>query len=129
MLNLNEYLRVQEFYRTALGEGWRGFYEVNDIWGLVYEEFMELNWVIHRIREAEREGTDWSEELRGELIKELADLLYVVLGAAAYFRIPIVEAFHRVHESNMSKLMDEPLMVDGKIQKSSSYIPPELSDL
>lgn len=38
-----------------------------------------------------------------ELLDGLADLLYVVLGTALTFDLPIVAAFHEVHFSNMTK--------------------------
>ena len=39
-----------------------------------------------------------------ELLKELADLVYVTYGYAATYGWDLDEAFRRVHASNMSKL-------------------------
>ena len=67
-----------------------------------------------------------------EMTKELADLLYVTIGFAVTFGLPIVEVFERVHQSNMSKLDDngKPLYrEDGKVMKGPNYQPPELRDL
>ena len=63
-----------------------------------------------------------------QVAKELADLLYVVYGAADTFGIPIDEVFTEVHKSNMSKLVDgKPLLRhDGKIMKGPNYKPPQL---
>ncbi len=36
-------------------------------------------------------------------LKELADVLYVVIGTAVAFDLPIDEAFEEVHSSNMTK--------------------------
>lgn len=61
---------------------------------------------------------------RAKLAKELADLLYVVYGAAAFFEIPIYEVFAEVHASNMSKLGEDGkpiLRPDGKILKGPNY--------
>lgn len=74
-----------------------------------------------------------SSETNVELLKEMADLVYVILGACVEFGWNFDEAFRRVHESNMSKLDPEtgkPIYrADGKVLKSSSYKPADLSDL
>ena len=89
-----------------------------------------------------------------ELLKELTDLEYVLVGATAkgihefpedivgnlyafehlYQAIPAAilnEAFVRVHKSNMSKLTDGKLVKreDGKILKPDSYEPPNMMEL
>ena len=65
------------------------------------------------------------------LTKELADILYVVYGAAVTFGLPLEEVFDRVHTSNLSKLVDgKPLKrEDGKVLKGPNYQPPKLDDL
>jgi predicted HAD superfamily Cof-like phosphohydrolase len=72
------------------------------------------------------------ETVESNLIKELADLLYVVYGTAATFGIDIDTAFNRVHESNMSKLGEDGKPIyreDGKVLKSKNYKPPVMDDL
>ena len=89
-----------------------------------------------------------------ELLKELSDLEYVLVGAHCkgiqefpedivgelyafehlYQAIPqaiLNEAFVRVHKSNMSKLTNGKLVKreDGKILKPDSYEPPDLMEL
>lgn len=67
-----------------------------------------------------------------KLTKELCDLLWVTYQAAAFFGLPIEQAFRRVYESNMSKLGDDGkpvLREDGKILKGSNYKPANLGDL
>jgi hypothetical protein len=66
------------------------------------------------------------------LLKELADLVYVVYGYAATYGLNLDEAFRRVHESNMSKLDDngEPVRrADGKVLKGPNYKEADLSGL
>ena len=67
-----------------------------------------------------------------EILKELCDLVYVCIGFAATYGWSFSTAFNRVHASNMSKLDDSGKPVyreDGKVAKSSRYIPPKLKDL
>ena len=66
------------------------------------------------------------------LIKELADLVYVTYGYAATFGWNLDEAVRRVHASNMSKLDDEGEPIfreDGKVLKGPNYKEPYLEDL
>ena len=62
------------------------------------------------------------------IAKEIADVVYVVVGTAIALGIPFDEVFAAVHESNMSKLDDQGQPYrreDGKILKGPNYIPPE----
>lgn len=84
--------------------------------GLVEEEFVEF------------EGSSSKENL----LKELADLIYVVYGYAATYGLDLDEAVRRVHKSNMSKLGDDGKPIkreDGKVMKSENYEKPYLGDL
>ena len=66
------------------------------------------------------------------LIKELADLVYVTYGYASTFGWNLDEAVRRVHASNMSKLdaQGEPIFrEDGKVLKGPNYKEPYLADL
>lgn len=59
----------------------------------------------------------------------LADLLYVVYGAAHAFGIPIDECFEEVHNSNMSKLGADGKPIyreDGKVLKGPNFYEPDL---
>jgi predicted HAD superfamily Cof-like phosphohydrolase len=63
------------------------------------------------------------------LADAIADLLYVVYGAALTFGIPVLEVFAEVHRSNMTKLDDNGLPVyreDGKVLKGPNFSPPDL---
>ena len=62
----------------------------------------------------------------------LADLLYVVYGAAHAFGIPIDECFEEVHNSNMSKLGADGKPIyreDGKVLKGPNFYEPDLKGI
>lgn len=62
-----------------------------------------------------------------EFAKELADLIYVLVGTATWLDINLEEVFKRVHHSNMGKFGDDAeVRADGKLLKSKSYEPPDL---
>lgn len=66
------------------------------------------------------------------LLKEMADLQYVLSGMAVALGLPLEEAFNRVHQSNMTKLDDDGkpvLREDGKVMKGPNYVPPVFWDL
>ena len=89
-------------------------------------ESMRFKLIIEELHEF-TDATD-----KENLLKEMADLLYVIYGYAATYGLPIDEAFKRVHESNMSKLGDDgkPLYrEDGKVLKGPNYKPADLGDL
>ena len=85
---------------------------------LIVEEFEEF------INAVESEGDE-------NQLKELADLIYVCFQYAVSRGWPLDEAADRIHQSNMSKLVDgKPLRrEDGKILKGPHYEPPFLEDL
>jgi len=88
-------------------------------WKLIREEYYELSDAI-------------DDEPNQNILKELADLVYVVYGYAATFGWDLDEAVRRVHTSNMSKLGDDGkpiLRADGKVLKSDNYQKPSLEDL
>jgi predicted HAD superfamily Cof-like phosphohydrolase len=60
----------------------------------------------------------------------LADLLYVVYGAAETYGIDLQPVFREIHRSNMSK--GDPEVVrrpDGKILKGERYSPPRVAEV
>ena len=64
-----------------------------------------------------------------KLTKELADLMYVTIGTAVTFGLPLEEVFAEVHKSNMSKLGDDGKPIyraDGKVLKGNNYKEPDL---
>ena len=98
---------------------------------LINEEAEELNVEIDSlVAELEKFGHT-TKETRAKMFKELADLQYVVSGMAVALGIPMEEVFERVHQSNMSKLVNgKPLKrADGKFLKGPNYKKPVLDDL
>lgn len=89
-----------------------------------------------RINLIKEEATEFhfavdSEDLV-EVADALADLLYVVYGAALEFGIPINTVFQEVHRSNMSKLDEEGNPIyreDGKVLKGPLYTPPNIKTI
>ena len=75
--------------------------------------------------------TPEDEQSRIHALKELSDLIYVSFQFAAAAGWSLDEALDRVHQSNMSKLVDgKPLKrADGKVLKGPAYEPPYLDDL
>ena len=71
-------------------------------------------------------------ELRDNLLKELADLVFVCYQFAAAYQLDLDEALCRVFQSNMSKLDEQGNVIyraDGKVLKGPNYQPPDLSGL
>jgi len=98
---------------------------------LINEEVSELNVEIDTlIAELSSTGTI-KNETKLKMYKELADLQYVLSGMVVALSVPMEQIFERVHQSNMSKLVDgKPLKrADGKVLKGPNYKKPDLSDL
>ena len=93
---------------------------------LIKEEFEEFSSALDM-------ATDLltNRRAREEALKELADLTYVCFQLAAAAGWELDEALDRVHESNLSKLVDgKPVKrEDGKVLKGPNYHPPVLIDL
>lgn len=56
----------------------------------------------------------------------LADISYVVVGAAVEWGIPLAEVFDEVHRSNMAKV-GGPVRADGKRLKPPGWTPPDVA--
>lgn len=87
-----------------------------------------------RTRLIKEEAKEFLEEYNPvNILKELADLVYVSYGYAVSFGWDLDEAIRRVHISNMTKLdpvTGEPIFrEDGKVLKGENYKPPVLDDL
>ncbi len=114
---------VQDFADAMdqpLGEVWQKDAELETLrWGLISEEYGEV--------------CDASADRNpSNMLKELADLVYVVYGYAATYGWDLDKALRRVHRSNMSKLgLDgKPLKnAAGKVIKGPNYKRPDLTDL
>lgn len=95
------------------------------------EEVKELrDEVLTAVKELE-ETKAVSHQLHVNLLKELGDVMYVASGFAVTFGLPISRAFDRIHESNMSKMVDGKAIKndEGKVMKGPNYRPPILGDL
>jgi predicted HAD superfamily Cof-like phosphohydrolase len=93
----------------------------------VHEAFEELYAVIWKNNNLEA-----FYKAQENMMKELADLIYVCYGFAVVFGWDLSEVFRRVHASNMTKLGEngEPDKDKfGKCIKGPNYIPPVLTDL
>ena len=81
-----------------------------EVWrtSLIVEEFCEL---LDELRTADKV----------KIAKEIADCIYVLIGMAIQFQIPIIKVFDAVQESNMSKEGS----FSGKF-KDLEYLPPNI---
>lgn len=110
--------------------------EAEMIMDCIFEEFMEFNDAAFEYETAIDNGAAWADpdtlsRLRGNLCKEWADLQYVVSQAALFYDIPADASFNRVHNSNMTKVVDGKVIfrADGKILKPETYVAPDMSGL
>jgi predicted HAD superfamily Cof-like phosphohydrolase len=72
------------------------------------------------------------DKVKIRLLKELADVQYVLSGFAVALGLPLEKAFFRVHKSNLSKLGEDGRPIyrdDGKVLKGPNYQPVNLEDL
>ena len=120
--------RVSQFTTAAGKKPWDYTYTNLDasVLGMIKEEFFEL-WEATFDYEKNPHNLD----ARENLCKEWADLQYVVSQFAWYYDIPADASFNRVHENNMSKVVDGKVIFreDGKILKPEGYQPPDMSGL
>lgn len=86
-------------------------------WRLITEEYREL------YDEMWLDGL--TEDNLANFAKEMADLIYVVVGTAVAFGIDMDAIFDEVHRSNMSKY-PVTYREDGKILKGPNYLPPDI---
>ncbi len=87
---------------------------------------------VHRLRTllieeelAEFRNAGESEDLVG-VADALADLLYVVYGAAEEYGIDLEPVFAEIHRANMSKDPRGGRRADGKVCKGAGYRPPDV---
>lgn len=89
---------------------------------LIREEFDEVMEELSFLANAP--DVDQVRAIYPRLLKELADLRYVVDGCAVTFGLPMDAAYQEVHRSNMSKLLPNGNVVrreDGKVLKGPNY--------
>jgi len=101
-------------------------------YNLILEEVKELGEEIaYAMAESQfKEGIPL--RVKARMLKELADVQYVISGLAVALGLPLSQAFIRVHKSNMSKLGADGKPVyreDGKVLKGPNYVSPEMEEL
>ncbi len=88
---------------------------------LIDEEFREVLLAFDAIDEASEDVT--GEERRRQLVQELIDLMYVVLGTFVEVGVDPAPAWQAVHAANLQKV---PPGDNGKALKPPSWRPPEV---
>ena len=102
---------------------------------LLVEECNEVVAELNKIEMTVAQGKPVTREQWADLLKELADLQYVLSGTVISFSAihgTFTPAFNRVHNSNMSKLGEDgkPVLNEyGKVTKGPDYKAPNLEDL
>lgn len=82
---------------------------------------------------------EWEEYLEAEesndiveVADALGDMLYIILGTAISYGIPLGRVFDEIHDSNMSKLGEDGKPIyrgDGKVLKGPNFRPPIIIDI
>lgn len=82
---------------------------------------------------------EWEEYLQAEkesdiveIADALADIIYIAIGTAVSYGIPMDKIFNEVHASNMSKLDENGNPIyreDGKILKGPNYFKPDIKGI
>lgn len=99
---------------------------------LVENRILILAEEVRELAEAARAAqADPSVANRAAMLRELADVQYVLAGFAVSFGLPLADGFARVHEANLSKLVDGKAMKTetGKVIKGPGFKPPLVDDL
>lgn len=130
---MHEQLKMMEEFHRAFG------HPVNERSMMDNISFVKLRTRLHREESDELNDEMWNSVAKDQgispnLLKEGSDLLYVLLGTFVSLGLgnELIEAFSRVHASNMSKLDENGKPIyrdDGKVMKGPNYKPPTLDDL
>ncbi len=106
-------------------------------YGFIKQQLWDLQLTL--IKEESAEFLEAADELyadpenaarRTDLVKELADLVFVCYQFAAAYNIDLDDAMNRVFDSNMSKLDENGCPIfraDGKVLKGPNYKEPDLT--
>ena len=135
-LKMHEQLKMMEEFHRAFGHP-------IDEPGIIFNrdtalDFIHLRETLHAEEDEELRIELWNcfaeQKINPNLLKEGSDLLYVLLGTFVSLGLgnELIEAFSRVHASNMSKLDENGKPIyrdDGKVMKGPNYKPPTLDDL
>jgi len=120
---------LKEYHKTA------GLATDLDINNLTDFELVRMRWLL-----IEEESEELDEAMQEELgsnmdgvLKEMADLVYVIVGWCVTFGYDFDEVFKRVHENNMGRMYQPDGTIeyraDGKVQKNKDYPAINLKDL
>lgn len=65
------------------------------------------------------------------LAQELSDIIYIAIGTAVAYGIPLAAVFEEVHRANMDKLVDGKAVYrkDGKVAKPYGWTPPNIEKI
>lgn len=98
---------------------------------LITEEGQEVRpELAHAINEVYATG-EITKNTKAKLLKELCDLVYVAVETAVVLGLPFDAGFARVHENNMTKLVDGKIVrgLNGKILKPEGYVKVDLREI
>lgn len=118
--------RVAEFLKAGR---WPSF---ELVWECMREETIEMAEAAEEYHRAQNEGTAKDVfTARANLVKEVADVQYVLSQLALYYKIDLQVAFNRVATNNMTKVQDGNVIYreDGKILKPEGYVKPDMGGL
>lgn len=144
--NWSEMKFTAEDVEIFISDG-ENYYELIDYYGMLLEFHRKYRHYVGM--QPQKHGTIPQDiyELRDKLIEEefkefreagsrediadsLADLLYVVFGAALAYGIPINKVFKEVHRSNMTKsMLKDEKSIKGKTLKGEDYEPPKIKEI
>jgi len=120
---------LKEYHKTA------GLDTDLDINNLTDFELVKMRWLLIE-EELEELDEAMQEELGSNMdgvLKEMADLVYVIVGWCVTFGYDFDEVFKRVHENNMGRMYQPDGTIeyraDGKVQKNKDYPAINLKDL
>lgn len=120
-----EYTDTEEFWDTVLLR--------MELMKEELDEFYKAATELHALEDITKvTNKQRKKQLLIDMLDGITDLLYVVVGTALVFNMPVEKAFRRVQESNMSKLDEDGKPIyreDGKVMKGSKYFPPKLNTL
>ena len=99
---------------------------------LIEEEFQELMKEFLNLKFIKIRDGKVPDKYMAPFLKELCDLMYVLVGTAVVFDLPLYDAFREVHRSNMSKLGEDGKPIyrdDGKVLKGPNYSPADILEV
>ncbi len=118
--------KVAQFYKAA---DKKPFHQLDTLDHSFLDNFIEES---KELVEAVHNYIDMPDaKNRADLCKEWADVQVVLSSLAWYFDIPADAAFNRVHNNNMTKVVDGKIKraANGKILKPEGYVKADMTGL